>query len=148
MRAAGAGKRVSIAPFVKGKIYSEIEAVLKYISDIIVKQYGLGCFIVKEPTLQDIDAAMLVWKKLPEYSKVVDIMWLYSVKQPLPYFFNLFSLDELIKVINRKKPETELIITGGYVPDKLIEFADLVTEMLEEKHYYTRGVEARKGIEY
>ena len=63
-------------------------------------------------------------------------------------FFNLFTVDELINSINKKKMKTELVITGRYAPEKLIEQADLVTEMKDVKHYYTKGVEARKGIEY
>ena len=47
LRAAGAGKKVFIAQFVKGKTYAEIEAVRKYLPAITLKQYGLGCFIVK-----------------------------------------------------------------------------------------------------
>jgi len=47
------------------------------------------------------------------------------------------------------KPDPmEIIITGRYATDELIEFADLVTEMKEIKHYYTKGLEARKGIEF
>jgi len=42
----------------------------------------------------------------------------------------------------------EIILTGRYAPEELIATADLVTEMREIKHYYSRGVEARKGIEY
>ena len=63
-------------------------------------------------------------------------------------FFNLSTVDELINSINKKKMKTELVITGRYAPEKLIEQADLVTEMKDVKHYYTKGVEARKGIEY
>jgi len=33
-------------------------------------------------------------------------------------------------------------------PPELIEMADLVTEMKEVKHYYQKGVGARKGIEF
>ena len=42
----------------------------------------------------------------------------------------------------------EIIVTGRYATAELIEFADLVTEMKEVKHYYTQGIEARKGIEF
>lgn len=41
----------------------------------------------------------------------------------------------------------EVIITGRYAPKEIVDIADLVTEMKEIKHYYTKGVEARKGIE-
>jgi cob(I)alamin adenosyltransferase len=41
----------------------------------------------------------------------------------------------------------EVVITGRYAPKELIDMADLVTEMKEIKHYYTRGIEARTGVE-
>ena len=48
----------------------------------------------------------------------------------------------------RDRPEgVELVMTGRYAPIELIEAADLVTEMREVKHYYNKGVLARKGIE-
>ena len=62
--------------------------------------------------------------------------------------YKLFSVEELIDAIKRKRPETELVITGRYAPTELIDLADLVTEMKEVKHYYKKGVVARKGIEY
>ncbi|OPZ60474.1 MAG: Cob(I)yrinic acid a,c-diamide adenosyltransferase [Candidatus Aminicenantes bacterium ADurb.Bin508] len=42
----------------------------------------------------------------------------------------------------------ELVVTGRYAPDSFIEEADLVTEMREVKHYYTEGLQARKGVEF
>ena len=41
----------------------------------------------------------------------------------------------------------EVVITGRYAPQELVDLADLVTEMKEIKHYYQKGVEARVGIE-
>jgi len=41
----------------------------------------------------------------------------------------------------------ELVVTGRYATDAMLEAADLVTEMREVKHYYNQGVEARDGIE-
>jgi cob(I)alamin adenosyltransferase len=38
-------------------------------------------------------------------------------------------------------------MTGRHAPQELIEAADLVTEMVEVKHYFNRGVGARNGIE-
>jgi ATP:corrinoid adenosyltransferase len=50
-------------------------------------------------------------------------------------------------VLREKQQYVELILTGRYCPPGLIEKADLVTEMQEIKHYYQKGVAARKGIE-
>lgn len=54
------------------------------------------------------------------------------------------AVEELLKMVPKN---TELVLTGRGAPDWLIERADLVTDMKEVKHYYTKGVKARKGIE-
>jgi len=59
----------------------------------------------------------------------------------------LRSVDDLLALIDLKPPDVELVITGRNVDPRVLERADLVTEMREIKHYYTMGVEARKGIE-
>jgi cob(I)alamin adenosyltransferase len=41
-----------------------------------------------------------------------------------------------------------MVLTGRYAPQVVIDAADLVTEMREVKHYYAKGVPARKGIEF
>lgn len=148
LRAVGAGKKVYFAQFVKGKIYSEIDAINRYIPEITVKQYGRGCFIVDEPTSEDIQAAK---EGLGEVGAVIrsgkyDVVVLDEATIALHY--KLFSVEELIAVLQEKREETEIAITGRYAPEELIEIADLVTEMKEIKHYYTKGISARKGIEY
>lgn len=148
LRAVGAGKKVFFAQFVKGKIYSEIAAVNRYIPEITVKQYGRGCFIMNEPTLEDIQAAK---EGLEEVRAVIrseqyDVVVLDEATIALHY--KLFSVEELIAVLQEKPEETEIVITGRYAPGELIRLADLVTEMKEIKHYYTKGIPARKGIEY
>lgn len=148
LRAVGAGKKVYFAQFVKGEIYSEIDAINRYIPEITVKQYGRGCFIVDEPTSEDIQAAK---EGLEEVGAVIrsgkyDVVVLDEATIALHY--KLFSVEELIAVLQEKREETEIAITGRYAPEELIEIADLVTEMKEIKHYYTKGISARKGIEY
>lgn len=63
-------------------------------------------------------------------------------------YFKLFTIEEVIDVINNRAQNVEVIITGRYAPRELIDIADLVTEMNEIKHYYTKGVENRKGIDF
>ena len=58
------------------------------------------------------------------------------------------SPDEVVKLIKDRPANVELILTGRYADPELIELADLVTEMVAVKHPFTKGVTARKGIEY
>ena len=147
LRAVGAGKKVFFAQFVKGEIYSEVKAIQKFLPDITIRQYGLKCFIYENPSQADIDRAR---KGLKEVSEVIlsgkyDVIVLDEAN--IAVYYNLFTDEELINIIRQKPEQTEIIITGRYASDKLIEFADLVTEMKEVKHYYNQGVQARKGIE-
>ena len=68
LRAVGAGKQIFIAQFVKGMHYSELDAIKRF-PEIELKQYGLDCFIVNEPTQDDIDAARV---GLEEVLKIID----------------------------------------------------------------------------
>ena len=147
LRAAGAGKKIFFAQFAKGQTYSEIKALQQYIPSVEVRQYGQDCFIYDKPTQADIDIAR---KGLEEVTSVI-LSGKYDVvvldEASIAIFYKLFSVDELITVLKQKPESTEIIITGRYAPPELIEFADLVTEMKEIKHYYQQGVEARVGIE-
>lgn len=148
LRAAGAGKRVFIAQFVKGKMYSEIKAVRKYLPTVKVCQYGLRCFIKDKPHKEDILAAQ---KGLAEIASIIregtyDMIILDEANIAL--YYHLFTEEDLIGLINLRKDSTEIVITGRYAPKKILEIADLVTEMKEIIHYYTKGVQAREGIEF
>ena len=59
----------------------------------------------------------------------------------------LLSEDEVLDLLSERNPATEVIITGRYAPQQLIDAADLVTDMQEVKHYYTQGVLSRPGID-
>ena len=62
-------------------------------------------------------------------------------------YFKLIDVEEVLEVLALKPEKTEVILTGRYAPDEIIEKADLVTEMREIKHYYNAGVDSRVGIE-
>lgn len=60
----------------------------------------------------------------------------------------LLSVEKIIKLIDKKPDNMELVLTGRNVPEEILERADLVTEMKDIKHYMDKGVPAREGIEY
>ena len=62
-------------------------------------------------------------------------------------YFKLLTEDEIIEAVKKKPEQVELVMTGRYCPEKIIEMSDLVTEMKEIKHYYSKGIISRKGIE-
>ena len=148
IRAVGANKKVFFAQFVKGKKYSEVKTIQQFLPTITIKQYGLDCFIYQKPKHEDVEAARKGFKEVSEIimSGTYDMVVLDEAN--IAMYYKLFCVEELIELLKRKPENVEVIITGRNAPDELIEIADLVTEMKEIKHYYTKGVQARKGIEH
>lgn len=147
LRAAGAGLKVFIGQFVKGRDYSELNS-LKKIKNIKVEQFGRGCFIRKKPDRKDIELAKKGLEKIKKIiSKTVcDVVILDEINVALK--LKLIKLEDVISLIKNTPKKTELILTGRYAYPKILKMADLVSEMKEVKHYYRKGVKARKGIEF
>lgn len=148
LRAAGAGLKVYFAQFVKGTKYSECHAVEKYLSaSITLKQYGMGYFVERKPNEEDRKVASEGLREIKEIirSEKYDLIVLDEAN--IAVYYKLFSVEDLLDFIDAKPENIELIITGRHADPKIVERADLVTEMKEIKHYYHSGVEARMGIE-
>ena len=147
LRAAGAGLKVYIAQFVKGMRYNEIDTLNRLSDSITVKQYGRGCFINRNPEGEDIRAAQEGLKEVRQIMCSGEYQMIILDEANIATHYNLFSVDELLEFIKVKPEEVELVITGRRADTRIIEAADLVTEMKEIKHYYQKGVWARDGIE-
>lgn len=147
LRAAGAGLRVFIAQFIKSERYSEIQALECFRGQIVCHQYGSGCWIKGEPSAEDV---RLAHEGLEEVKQIIASQQYQLVildEATIASWFKLFSVEELLTIIDTKPESLELVLTGRRADPRLIERADLVTEMREVKHYFTRGVLARRGIE-
>ncbi len=147
LRAVGAGLRVYIAQFVKGMKYSELNSVKKFNDLITLKQYGRSCFIKRKPEQADIDIAQNGFDEIKEIIKSAKYNLVILDEINIAVSYNLIDEDDLIKLMESKPDDLELVITGRYATPNIIEKADLVTEMKEIKHYYQNGVKARLGIE-
>jgi len=147
VRAAGAGLRVFIGQFVKGMEYSELRALARFDDLIEVRRYGRGCFIEREPAPEDIAAARkgLEDARAEMLSGAWDLVILDEAN--IATHFGLFPVEELLALIAEKPENVELVITGRRADPRVIEAADLVTEMRAVRHYYERGITSRTGIE-
>lgn len=147
VRAAGAGLKVFIAQFAKMGEYSEIKSLQKFSDQITLKQFGRGQFIVGEPSKEDIEAAQqgLHAAKSALLSGDYDMVVLEEAN--VAAAIGLFSVDDMLTLLNLKPEHVEIVITGRNAAREVIEKADLVTEMKDIKHYYNKGVPARTGIE-
>lgn len=60
----------------------------------------------------------------------------------------LISLEQVLDLVDSRPSQVELVFTGRYAPEELMERADVVTEMRKVKHHFDQGVRARLGIEF
>ena len=147
VRAVGAGLQVFIGQFVKGMEYSELKSLERFSPQIKVKQYGRAKFVHSKPAKEDFAAAREGYKEIKGIIKSGQYDLVILDEANIAVYFKLLSVEDLLALIDEKPESLELIFTGRKADPKLIEKADLVTEMKEVKHYYSKGVLAREGIE-
>ncbi|RLC67008.1 MAG: cob(I)yrinic acid a,c-diamide adenosyltransferase [Chloroflexi bacterium] len=147
LRAAGHGLRTYVGQFMKGQHYGELEA-LRDCPCITIEQYGdVRCIRREEVTSEHVTQARRGLERAREamLSGEYDVVVLDEVNVTI--WFGLLSTEEVLALLDQRTDSVEAVLTGRRAPPELVERADLVTEMREVKHYYQRGVAARKGVE-
>ncbi|MBL7053407.1 MAG: cob(I)yrinic acid a,c-diamide adenosyltransferase [Candidatus Portnoybacteria bacterium] len=148
LRAIGASKKVLLIQFLKDGQSSEIKGIKK-LPNFDTKAFGRKGFLNKNKlTKKDFDPARrgFLFAKKAIQSKKYNLIILDEIN--IVINLGLLKIEEVIDLIKKAPLKTELILTGRNANKKLIQSADLVTEMKEIKHYYKKGVKARKGIEF
>jgi cob(I)alamin adenosyltransferase len=152
LRAAGHGKKILIVQFIKNfKNYGELKFVKKYNCGIQIKSIGKGYVKIrgdKFPFEEHVKAAKQALKFAKEkiLSKEYDIIVLDEINIALDK--KLLTIKEVTELLQQKPPSLHLVLTGRNAPKKLLQLADLVSEVKEIKHPYKKGISAQKGMEY
>ena len=150
IRAAGHGLRVCIVFFMKGKDYVHGEfAILSKLPNVTMASFGQKGWVSKgevKPEHKEQAGLALASARRAMLSGSYDLVVLDEVNVAIAS--SLVELDEMLGLINDKPRNVELILTGRNADPRLVQMADLVTEMLMIKHPYTKGIKARQGIDY
>ena len=146
LRSLCAGNRVFFGQFMKGQDYSELKAT-QYFENLKMEQFGTPSYVRGEPSPKDIENAKAGLARMKEVltSGECDMVVFDEINTTL--FFKMLEADEVLAVLDLRPEGTEVILTGRYAPQKIIDRADLVTEMCEIKHYFNAGVGSRVGVE-
>lgn len=149
IRAAGWGKRSIIIQFLKGQKSGEHIALKRFHDLITIESYGSKHFYM--PGTLDDEHKKVVQKAYHRCMEVCgdssyDIIICDEILTAM--HFKLITIKDIIALIQSKQSDTELILTGRGLPKKLHAFCDLITEMKDTKHYYQKGINGRKGIEW
>ena len=148
-RAMGRGLKTYIGQFMKGQHYSELDAGKMVQPYITIEQYGKETFVhvqhpPREEDVRDAQAGLSRAKEAMLSGKY-DIVVFDEICTA--NHFDLISVDDMLGIIRDKPDGVEVVFTGRYAPQEVIAAADLVTDMVEVKHYFDKGVHARDGIE-
>jgi cob(I)alamin adenosyltransferase len=131
----------------KGRDASELHALRHLSPTIEVHRCGLRRFIVGAPTEEDRVVARSGLDAAREALVAGNHDLVILDEANVAVDRGLFAVDDLLAVVDARPCAVELVVTGRKAHPRLIERADLVTEMREIKHYYHRGLPARAGIE-
>lgn len=148
-RAIGHGMKVCMVQFMKNSdIYGEVRLAEK-MPGLTILPVGRHDFVdLKNPAELDIRLARAGWDKAREIilSRQYDIVILDEINVALAC--GLLEEKPVVEFLAGCRGETEIIATGCWAPQSLIEAADLVTEMKNIRHPYSKGIESREGIDH
>ncbi len=149
LRALGHGLKVGFLQFMKGSSdYGEVRMASRLPGFELV-QCGRDSFV--NPTAPDpLDIALAeaglqfaeTWFNKAAFNLIV----LDEILVACAY--GLLSVEEVQNLLAHRPSTTDVVLTGRYAPEKLIQLADTVTVMNERRHAYMRGAQAKAGMEF
>lgn len=154
MRALGRGWNVLIVMFTKGgddygELYSFTNLSHVLTNKLKIVQAGIDR-IVYANNMTDEDAKSIKqgWETAKKAINENSYQLIVLDEANIAIDLNLIDLNEMIDVLKNKPENMEIVLTGRNARKEIIEIADLVSEIKPIKHYWDKGIKARKGIEF
>lgn len=148
LRVAGAGMKCYFGQFMKSGEMSEITALRSFLAEAVtVEQYGSGKELMHPDLERDAACAKSGYMKARQAlsSGCYDLVVLDEIF--VAAHLKLLSDKDILQLIEERPSHTELVLTGRYASESVLQKADLVTKMDEIRHYFHEGLAARIGIE-
>lgn len=151
LRAVGYKKKCLMVQFGKHWFSGELAGIKKLAPDVKIIQGGKGFIDIlgdRIPKEKHIEAARKTFELL--YTEVVSNKWDIVIADEIvgAVSAGTLPLKEAVRLVTDKPKQVDLVLTGHHAPRKLIEMADLVTEMKAIKHPYQKGILAKKGVDF
>lgn len=148
-RALGYGWRVLMVQFIKGNWhYGELDAAKRFDGLLEIRPMGEGfTWDTKNPE-RDREKAHAAWEfgKEEALSGKWDLVIFDEINYVITY--NYLEVEKVVDFLKTKPKELHVILTGRDAHEKIVDAADMVTEMREIKHPFKKGIKAQKGIEF
>lgn len=153
LRALGRDRRVAVVQFLKRTKMRTGEVVFaeKMGGPLSIQQFGASRFATREEKKMVEESGQTVRRGWEVARELVttgghDLVVLDEVTHLVKR--GDVPLGELVELVKNKAPSVELVLTGRYAPQELIDVCHYVTEMREVKHPFNSGIRAREGTEY
>ena len=149
LRMLGRGMRVGVVQFIKGAWHtSERDALAKFGDQVSWHSMGEGFTWETQDLARDIEAAERAWGKAQELMADPSFALVILDELNIVLRYDYLALDKVLAALAARRPDLHVVVTGRNAKPKLIEDADLVTEMVPVKHHFAAGVKAQAGIEF
>ncbi len=154
MRALGRCWKVLIIMFTKGgNDYGELNSFRELSPEISnnlkIVQAGLDRIVYrKNQNEEDAKEIKKGWELAKKVIQNHECQLLILDEINIAIDLGILDEDEVINVLKNKPDEMEIVLTGRNAHPKIIEIAHLVSKIEPVKHYWDKGIAARKGIEY
>ena len=152
LRAIGYEKKICMIQFIKGSWhYGEMDSSKRLEPEFEMVAVGKGFVGIIDDKSPKEDHKKIAQEAIKiSNEKIQSGNYNIVILDEINYAVNLglISVDDVLTLIKSKPKELDLILTGNYAKDEIIDVADLVTEMREIKHPFQRGIKAKKGIDF
>ncbi|MBZ0067374.1 MAG: cob(I)yrinic acid a,c-diamide adenosyltransferase [Thiobacillus sp.] len=146
-RALGHGMKVGVCQFIKGRTDTGEEAFFGRQPGVEWHVLGDGFTWDTQNREQDIATAQRGWEVARRM--LADPAYQLVVLDELTYLLSYGYLDSdiVLDALAQRPPMQHVIVTGRAAPEALIELADTVSIIADEKHAYRAGIKAQPGID-
>jgi cob(I)alamin adenosyltransferase len=148
VRSVARGWRVAIVQFVKSGAWRTGEAEIARRLGVEFRATGEGFTWDVDDLDASIDAARRAWQEAAETIAAGEHHLVVLDEVTYPMTWGWIDTDDVVRVLRERPPHVSVVVTGRDAPEAIIEEADTVTEMVNRKHAFDRGVAAIRGIDF
>jgi cob(I)alamin adenosyltransferase len=152
LRAVGYNHKICMIQFIKGSWhYGEMTSSKRLEPEFELTAIGKGFVGILDDKSSREDHKKMAQEALKvAREKINSKMYNIVILDEINYALNLdlINLQDVLDIILTKPEDVNVVLTGNYARDEIIEKADLVTEMKEIKHPFKSGIKAKKGIDF
>nr|WP_317282822.1 cob(I)yrinic acid a,c-diamide adenosyltransferase [uncultured Sellimonas sp.] len=149
VRAAGRGKRILFVRFLKNEDSGEL-VILDQIPQIrrlkIPKTFGFFWTLNEEEKEELKRICYGIWEQIEQEARRYDILVMDELASAFRY--GLVPQDKVLRFLKSKPSSLEVVMTGREPDERILQYADYISEIQSVRHPFEKGIPAREGIEY